>query len=71
MVHVSKKGFLNDGLECDCLIHATIFPGAICIGCINVCLKRNGRRGCRGKPVLGICLVEATRCNCGDSGAVS
>ena len=41
------------------------------MGCVNVCLKRKGRGGCGVKPVLGICLVEATRYKCGDSGAVS
>ena len=41
------------------------------MGCINVCLERKEKGGYRVKPVLGICLVEATRCKCGDSGAVS
>ena len=41
------------------------------MGSLNVCLERKGRGGCRTKPVLGICLVEATRCvvtvECGNS----
>ena len=41
------------------------------MGSLNVCLERKGRGGCRVKPVLGICLEEATRCRCRDSGAAS
>ena len=41
------------------------------MGCINVCLERKEKGGYGVKPVLGICLVEATRGKCGDSGAVS
>ena len=41
------------------------------MGCINVCLERKEKGGYGVKPVLGICLAEATRCKCGDSGAVS
>ena len=41
------------------------------VGYFNVCLKRKSRGGYGMKPVLGICLVEATRCKCGDSGGIS
>ena len=41
------------------------------MGSLNVCLERKGRGGCRVMPVLGICLVEAMRYKCGDSGAAS
>ena len=30
------------------------------MGTINACLEIKGREGCGVKPVLGICLVEAT-----------
>ena len=64
MVHVSRKSYLDEGLECGCLSHATIaLPalGDIVMGCINLCLETKGRRGCGVKPVLGIGLVEAKR----------
>ena len=35
-------------------------PGAICLGTIKVCFKRKGRGDCGVKPILGICLAEAT-----------
>ena len=35
------------------------------MGSLNVCLERKGRGGCRVKPVLGICLVEAMRLSVG------
>ena len=41
------------------------------MGCINVCLQRKGRGGYGVRSVLGICLVEATRYKCGDTGVVS
>ena len=41
------------------------------MGCINKSLERMRREGCVVKSMLGICLVEAMRYKCEDSGAVS
>ena len=60
-----------EGLECDCLIHL-LFSLELSVSVILMYVSREtGGEVVEEKPVLGVCLVEATRCNCGDSGAFS